>query len=172
MELDRLKILVDRYMEAETTLDEERELADYFATSEKVPEEYEPLRAMFRTFEGVKAQSAPQATLSVVEDGDKPKRAETGKRRWWLIGGMTTIAAAAACLIVMLTPPSATMDDIVGECSGEVAETPKMVCYIDGKMVTSESVACQEARKILGGMANDVQLAMAEVEKINFIIGR
>ena len=59
MELDRLKILVERYLEAETTLDEERELADIFAAGEDIPEEYEPVRAMFQTFDAIKEQGAP-----------------------------------------------------------------------------------------------------------------
>jgi hypothetical protein len=39
-------------------------------------------------------------------------------------------------------------------------------------MVTNDIIACQQANKILGGMASNMQLAMAEVEKINFIIGK
>lgn len=166
MELDRLKILVERYLEAETTLDEERELADIFAAGEDIPEEYEPVRAMFQTFDAIKEQGAPNIAPPVA---DEPKAHMSHRRRWWLIGGMTTIAAAAACLVVMLNPPALVVDDMAIE--HELA-TPKVVCYIDGKMVTNDIIACQQANKILGGMANNMQLAMAEVEKINFIIGK
>lgn len=166
MELDRLKILVERYLEAETTLDEERELADIFAAGEDIPEEYEPVRAMFQTFDAIKEQGAPNIAPPVA---DEPKAHMSHRRRWWLIGGMTTIAAAAACLVVMLNPPALVVDDMA--IKHEPA-TPKVVCYIDGKMVTNDIIACQQANKILGGMANNMQLAIAEVEKINFIIGK
>ena len=46
MELDRINILVDRYFEGETTLDEERELKEYLATAENIPEEYVALKIM------------------------------------------------------------------------------------------------------------------------------
>ena len=169
MELDRLKILVDRYLEAESTLDEERELADYFATSEDIPQEYEPLRAMFQAYDAIKEQSAPNTIPQVAEES---KVGAEHKRRWWLLGGVTTIAAAAACLVVMLTPPTIEMEGIAKEHRGVVAEGAKLVCHIDGKMVTNESVAYQEANKILGGVANNMQVAMAEIEKFNIIIGR
>jgi hypothetical protein len=168
MELDRLKILVERYLEAETTLDEERELADIFAAGEDIPEEYEPVRAMFQTFDAIKEQSAPNIAPPVA---DEPKVGAEHKRRWWLLGGVTTIAAAA-CLVVMLTPPTTEMEGIAKEHRGVVAEGAKLVCHIDGKMVTNESVAYQEANKILGGVANNMQVAMAEIEKFNIIIGR
>ena len=167
MELDRIKILIDRYLEAETTLDEEREIAEYFSTSKDIPQEYEPLRAMFLAFGDSRAESAPHTTLLTPKE---PKMAMARRRRWWLIGGMTTIAAAAACLLVMLTPPQATIESITNELGSETAESPKLICYIDGKMVTNESVAYNQANKILEGMANNMQLAMAEVERYNVII--
>ena len=167
MELDRLKILVDRYLEAETTLDEEREIAEYFSTSKDIPQEYEPLRAMFLAFGDSRAESAPHTTLLTPKE---PKMAIARRHRWWLIGGMTTIAAAAACLLVMLTPPQATIESITNELGSEAVENPKLICHIDGKMVTNESIAYDQANKILEGMANNMRLAMAEVERYNTII--
>lgn len=168
MELDRIKILIDRYLEGETTLDEEREIAEYFATCEDIPQEYEPLRAMFLAFGDSRAESAPHTTLLTPKE---PKMAMARRRRWWLIGGMTTIAAAAAaCLLVMLTPHQATIESITNELGSETAESPKLICYINGKMMTNESVAYDQANKILEGMANNMRLAMAEVERYNTII--
>lgn len=165
MELDRVKILIERYLEAETTLDEERELAEYFATSEDIPQEYEPLRAMFQVFDDVKVQHAPEVVPSTND-----KKAQPHRRRWWLISGATTIAAAAACLIVMLIPPAANIDSSAMEHGSRAVETPKLICHINGKRVTNDIVACNQANKILGGVADNMQLAMAEIEKFNFII--
>ena len=167
MELDRLKILVDRYLEAEATLDEERELAEYFSSCENLPQEYESLRVMFKTFGDVKSQCAPQTTPSISAE---TTRAISRRRRWWLISGATTIAAAAACLLVVFTPPAATIDSVAVGHGGEAVESPKLICYIDGQRVTNDFVALDKANKILGGMADNMQLAMAEIERFNFML--
>ena len=167
MELDRLKILVERYLEAETTIDEERELAEYFATNEDIPQEYDSLRVMFQTFDAIKEQGAPNIAPPVA---DEPKAHMSYRRRWWLIGGMTTIAAAAACLIVMLIPPAANIDSSAMEHGSRAVEPPKLICHINGKRVTNDIVACNQANKILGGVADNMQFAMDEIEKFNFII--
>ena len=165
MELDRVKILIERYLEAETTLDEERELAEYFATHDNIPEEYESLRAMFQVFDDVKVQHAPEVVPSTNDEKALPQR-----RRWWLISGATTIAAAAACLIVILIPPAATIDSVAEGHGDKAVEAPKLICHIDGQRVTNDALALDKANKILGGMADNMQLAMAEIEKFNFII--
>lgn len=161
MELDRVKILVDKYLEAETTLDEERELAEYFATTADIPQEFEPIKAMFAAMGAIKEHKAAEVA-----------RPDRQRRRYWhLIGGIGS-AVAVACLILMLIPPkSATYDEIatpqwVVELSTPEA-TPEFVCHIDGVQVTDKETAYAEVNKILGGVSNNMQLAMAEVNKFN-----
>jgi len=45
MELDRIEILLEKYFEAETSIAEEKELKDYFASSDVAPhlEQYKPI---------------------------------------------------------------------------------------------------------------------------------
>ena len=40
MELNKIDILINRYFEGETTLDEERAIATYLATAEYLPKEH------------------------------------------------------------------------------------------------------------------------------------
>lgn len=47
MELNRIKILANRYFEGTTTSDEERELAQYLKSSDNLPEELVSIKMMF-----------------------------------------------------------------------------------------------------------------------------
>lgn len=49
MELDNIRLLLDRYFEGETTLEEEKILAAFFASAD-VPADLQPYRALFGFF--------------------------------------------------------------------------------------------------------------------------
>ena len=75
---------------------------------------------------------------------------------------MTGIAAAVAILIgaaIILTPNS-----INQEVPAETA--PAYICYVNGVKVEDDKVAYAEANRILGSLSEDVQLAMAEVNRL------
>ena len=76
--------LIERFMEGQSTLAEEQELAQYFATHE-VSDEWKPLQDMFAYFD---------AGMPIEEPGASVKIPIT-KRHWWW-----RAAAAAAVLIV------------------------------------------------------------------------
>lgn len=159
MELDRVKILVDKYLEAETTLAEERELAEYFTTAESIPEEYLPIKAMFTSVAAIREQKAPLVA--------RPK--ERKRVRWSLIGGVSA-AVAAACLIIMLVTPQPSYEiPEVRMAETQPAPQPEIICYIDGVKITDQGVAYAEANKILGGVSTNMQLAMAHIDKYNII---
>ena len=44
---NKVKVLIDRYMNGETTADEERQLRHFFRTAQSLPDEWLPLRALF-----------------------------------------------------------------------------------------------------------------------------
>lgn len=161
MELDRVKILVDKYLEAETTLDEERELSEYFATTADIPEEFEPIKAMFSAMGALKEYEAP-----VVDRPDKQKRV------FWKVFAGAGTAVVAACMIIMLVMPKTTYDDIIIEQRPALEPQPELVCHINGVKVTDKDVAYAEVNKILGGVSSNMQLAMAEVNKFNISSNR
>lgn len=60
MEKQYIQQLLDRYMAAETTQEEEALLADYFCTHHDVPAEWRTFSILFRGFRQGKAQEAPR----------------------------------------------------------------------------------------------------------------
>ena len=70
MELAEIKILIDKYYDGETTLDEEAAIAEYIATHDNLPSELEVTRAIFMTTSTLKEVYAPDV---------KPRRAPLGR---------------------------------------------------------------------------------------------
>lgn len=60
MEKQHIQQLIDRYMAAETTQEEEALLADYFCTHHDVPAEWRTFSILFRGLRQGKAQEAPR----------------------------------------------------------------------------------------------------------------
>lgn len=79
--------LIERFMEGQSTLAEEQELAQYFATHE-VSDEWKPLQDMFAYFD---------AGMPIEEPGASVKVPITKHHWWW------RAAAAAAVLLVSAT---------------------------------------------------------------------
>ena len=78
-EKDYIQALLNSYLAAETTEDEEQRLSDYFCSHRDIPNEWQCYSVLFR---GMKCN---HVTLA-----DSLSREENGKRRWqlspWLIG--------------------------------------------------------------------------------------
>lgn len=90
-----IKALVDKFLDGRTTLAEERELYDYFA-SDDVPQEWHKLQAMFAWYgEGMPEDRLPKLT-------PQPRRSHRSLRtKWWVA---TASIAAAIALMVWLAP--------------------------------------------------------------------
>lgn len=159
MELDRINILVDRYFEGETTLNEERELKEYLAAAENVPEEYATLKVMLGVMTSAQEVKAPN-----IEQKPKQRRL----LGWRILGG-ASIAAVAAAIIVMLVVPYTDREVIVQENIQQptVDMQYDIVCHMNGEMVTNQEIAYEQANKILGCVANNMEIAMAQVSKLN-----
>jgi len=73
MELSDIKLLLNKYLEAETSLQEEKVLKAYFLSKNVAPEleEYTPL---FRFFEAEKNIEPEQPITFAVQEPTKPKR--------------------------------------------------------------------------------------------------
>lgn len=155
MELSRVKILVDKYFDGLTSLEEEQELRRYFAQTESIPEEYQAVKMMLGAFDTL-SHETPNIEVKV--------NVETKRRNTFRLNmkWMTGIAAAVAILIgaaIILTPNS-----INQEVPAETA--PAYICYVNGVKVEDDKVAYAEANRILGSLSEDVQLAMAEVNRL------
>ena len=108
-----IKQLIDRYMNGQTTVDEEQLLARYFRNATDVPDSLKPYRDMFAYFdEGMPLGALPefdgsagQAATRVAPDDSNvvaPRRRSLRIAAWW--GGAAAVAAAVALLLIMHRP--------------------------------------------------------------------
>lgn len=120
-----IKQLIDRYMNGQTTVDEEQILARYFRSATDLPDDLQPYRDMFAYFdegmplgalpyfdEGMPLGALPefdgsagQAETRVAPDSSKvvaPRRHSLRMAAWW--GGAAAVAAAVALLLIMHRP--------------------------------------------------------------------
>jgi hypothetical protein len=152
MELDRIKILVDKYFDGITSLDEEQELARLLERCENLSDEYIAVRMMLSSFNEIGKAIPSEQVAPKVEH--KPHKWLTINRRW------VATAAAVVCImfgaILLLTPTSKSKPET----------EPCYVCYMNGVKVEDDQVAYAEASRILGSVSEDMKLAMAEVNRL------
>ena len=109
----QIKALLDKFMDGQTTVEEEALLADYFRSND-VPAEWEDYRLMFSYFDrGMEGDLVP------VEQ-PRPTLTRLMGRRWWGIAAAACITAAIVATAVLHQPESTT-----------VPETPKIASNED-----------------------------------------
>ena len=97
----QIKALLDRFMDGQTTVEEEALLAEYFRSSD-VPAEWEDYRLMFSYFDhGMEGDLVP------VEQ-QRPTLTRLIGRRWWGIAAAACITAAIVATAVLHQPESTT----------------------------------------------------------------
>lgn len=109
----QIQQLIDKYMNGQTTVDEEQLIARYFRTATDVPDSLKPYRDMFAYFdEGMPLGTLPefdgssgQADTRVAPDSNNvvaPRRRSLRMAAWW--SGAVAVAAAVALLLIMHRP--------------------------------------------------------------------
>jgi len=88
MNRERIAALLEKYWQAETTVEEERALAEYFRGPD-VPPEWESCRQLFTFFEQHTEMSPRPELEARIMDSIRPRR----RMAWW---------AAAAAILLML----------------------------------------------------------------------
>lgn len=155
MESSRIKILVDKYFDGLTSLEEEQELARYFAETDDIPVEYQVVKMMLVSFDTLRQETSKVEIATPVET--RRHSVFTLNRKW--IAG---VAAAASVLIGVVVTLSLN-DKQLGESTNA---NPDYVCYVNGVKVDDDQQAYAEANRILGNLSEDMQLAMAEVNRL------
>ena len=153
MESKEIKILVERYFDGATTLEEEARIAQYFATHNIVDEELEVVRDMFIGLSELRSTSAPEPKMNIV--------AEQRNSTWLWLGRMAAIAAVVAVVLFSINPLTDTNSDTLSQ-SG-------IVCHINGVVVDDPEMVASETNRILGCVADNMALAMASIEKFNIL---
>jgi len=96
-----IKALLDKFMDGQTTVEEEARLAEYFRSGD-VPAEWEDYRDMFSYFDrGMEGDLVP------VEQS-RPTLTRLMGRRWWGIAAAACITAAIVATAVLHRPESTT----------------------------------------------------------------
>ena len=109
----QIQQLIDKYMNGQTTVDEEQLIARYFRNATDVPDSLKPYRDMFAYLdEGMPLGTLPefdgsagQADTRVAHDSSKvvaPRRHSLRMAAWW--SGAAAVAAAVALLLIMHRP--------------------------------------------------------------------
>ncbi len=93
----QIEALLDKFMDGQTTVEEEAQLADYFRHGD-VPAEWEDYRAMFDYFD-----SGMEDGLVPVER-PRPTLTRLMGRRWWGIAAAACITAATVATAVLNRP--------------------------------------------------------------------
>lgn len=113
MKAMQIQQLIDKYMNGQTTVDEEQLIARYFRSATDVPDSLKPYRDMFAYLdEGMPLGALPefdgsagQADTRVAPDSSKvvaPRRHSLRMAAWW--SGAAAVAAAVALLLIMHRP--------------------------------------------------------------------
>ena len=113
MKAMQIQQLIDKYMNGQTTVDEEQLIARYFRTATDVPDSLKPYRDMFAYFdEGMPLGALPefdgscgQSDTRVAPDSNNvvaTRRRSLRIAAWW--GGAVAVAAAVALLLIMHRP--------------------------------------------------------------------
>ena len=151
MDWERVKILHDRYLKAETSLDEERELYTLLSTAESLPRELQATKTMLEALHSI-AQDRCDITIRHQE----PRRRSISLRRIASIAA-SVVVVAGITLAMLLTP-----------IESKVAE-PMIVCHINGTMVDDQLIAQAEVQRILGGVSKNMHTAKERIDNITRI---
>ena len=137
----RIRTLTDRFLEGETTLEEERELYVFYR-SEEVPDDLLSLRPLFVGLEEIQLET-PSIT---------PKKKKGDWRKWVMI--------AASVLVLFLLGGSFLWQQQQNEC----------VAYVYGERVTDRDLIMQELERSIGTMTegqNDIENQLNDMFNIN-----
>jgi len=131
MEFKDLELLLDKYFEGNSTLEEEKQIREFFRTNSDLPEKLVETKAMFEFFQN---ESVKQTELQLIQIANWKSVKSTNKRKiYYLISG---IAASLLLLISILTYT-------------DNSEEQKVYAYINGKPIMNEQVAKMEAKRAL-----------------------
>ena len=128
MEFKDLEILLEKYFEGNTTLNEELQIKEFFKNNSDLPDNLMETRAMFQFF----SKEKQEKTDMVFPVKEKQKSARVRN----LYYQVSAIAASILILISVITYTDNT-------------EEQRVYAYINGKPIMDEQVAIIEAKRAL-----------------------
>lgn len=143
-----MKILVDKYLDGETSLAEERTLAEYLKTCEVLDDELRSVKMMLNVFVQERSVVVPA----------KPQIVPIKRRSFTLSLRRIASVVAAACVVVIAV-------FIAYDYTGHKSED-LLVCYVDGVMVDDQAQALKESERVVGTVFNNINMALLTVNSI------
>lgn len=127
---DNIRELLVRYMEGESSQEEQRVLREFLRNAEELPADLEPYAQMFAILDE-KPQAPTVEALDRFSDGPVP-----APRRRIPLWPLLAAACIAAFAFIFLTPPREQDENMA-------------IAYVDGKMLEGEAVAMQMGQEAL-----------------------
>ena len=118
-----------RYMEGESTQEEQRLLKEYFGNTKDLPADLRPYAQMFVVLEE-KAETPSVEALDRFSEGQIP-----AVRRSVKLWPLVAAACVAAFAVIFLTPPK--------------HDENMAIAYVDGKMITNQAQVMQMGQEAL-----------------------
>ncbi len=108
----QIEALLDKFMDGQTSVEEEAQLADYFRSAD-VPAEWEDYRVMFDYFDsGMEGDLAPVEQL-------RPTLTRLMGQRWWGLAAAACLTAAIVATALLHQPTTTTVPDTPPVASNE-----------------------------------------------------
>lgn len=150
MELNRVKILADKYFDGLTSRAEEIELREALRSIDNLDDELQALKTMLDTMDSLHETTSP---VKVV-------RPMMSRRTVWIARVAGVAVAACAIFGIFLG---------INHREPSIVESPTIICHINGELVSDQAIARAEMDRVLGGVADNMALAMAKIEKLNLV---
>ena len=141
----QIEALLDKFMDGQTTVEEEAQLADYFRSAD-VPTEWEDYRVMFDYFDsgmgdGLVPVERPRPTLTRLMG-----------RRWWGIAAAACITAAIVATAMLHHPTTTTQPEIaeVVTAGKQKPATPIVETQDDAPILAPATISVETPRLASG----------------------
>lgn len=155
MEFNEIKILVEKYLDGNTSLEEEKLLSQYFSQCDELPEEFKSVKMLFASLHKIGEAAPVNVEVRV---------APTIKRARWRAWSYHIGAGVAASVAVIMLLTALFKDNGTEPYPGMGKE---FICYVDGKQVDDWAIAHAETDRILSGVASNMEQAMNSIKKLH-----
>lgn len=149
MNIKEIRQLLEKYEAAETSRDEERRLAAYFA-GRNIPEEFQPYAAMFRRFAEERQTVANSDLTGKLRAAQRSARKRRLRRALYV-----SIGIAASFLILIST----------GVFHGNSMGDAQFIMYSNGKRIKDPAIAMEFTKKELNSILAVIDRANLAVAK-------
>lgn len=144
--------LIDKYFCAETTLEEEKILRNYFASGE-VEEEWLPYKALFGTFTAISEEKSTPAISFIPE---KRKRISIFENRKWIVA----IKAVASCIFIVLVV------SLLKNTYNDYILQKDTYIVMNGKRINDSELAVKYANKQLAKSSQKIKKGLSKLDKL------